>query len=102
MSGQGNLDVNRGRLADFGRRWNVRELALFGSTARGEARPDSDIDLMIEFLPNDTWDLLDLADMQAELADLFGRPVDLVEKGTVRNPYRLASIERDLTVLYAA
>jgi hypothetical protein len=40
--------------------------------------------------------------MKLELEDLFGRPVDVVVHGTVENPYRLRSIMRDLTVVYAA
>jgi predicted nucleotidyltransferase len=45
---------------------------------------------------------MDLGVMNLELEGLFGRPVDLVENGTVRNPYRRASIERDVKVVYAA
>jgi predicted nucleotidyltransferase len=41
-------------------------------------------------------------DLKEEFERLFGREVDLVTKGTIRNPFRRRSIERDLTVLYAA
>jgi hypothetical protein len=90
------------RLTALCRRWKIRELSLFGSTARGEARPDSDIDLLIEYEPGADWSLLDTVRLRAELAELFGRPVDLVRERNVTNPYRLASIRRDRRPLYAA
>ena len=48
----GETEVDEAQLADLCRRYQVRELSLFGSAARGEMRPDSDIDLLVEFLPN--------------------------------------------------
>ena len=48
------------------------------------------------------WSLLDTARLRAELAELFGRPVDLVRERNVTNPYRLASIRRDRRQLYAS
>ena len=88
--------------AEFCRRWRIRELAVFGSAARGELRPDSDIDVMVEFEPEAQLGLLQLVRIKHELEDAIGRPVDVIEKGTIRNPYRKASIERDLTIVYAA
>jgi predicted nucleotidyltransferase len=89
-------------IGDFCRRWKITELALFGSAARGELRPESDVDVMVTFAPDVRWSLFDLGAMQQELTTLFGRDVDLVEKGTIRNPFRRRSIARDLTVVYAA
>ncbi len=94
--------VNADALAEYCRRWKIRELAIFGSAARGEMRADSDVDVMVEFAAGELWDLLDLVEMKLDLERIVGRPVDLVEKGTIRNPFRLESIKRDLTVLYAA
>ena len=94
--------VDAERLADFAHRWRVRELAVFGSAARGDSHADSDVDLMVEFLPGNTWDLIDLADMRLQLEAIVGGRVDLIEKGAVKNPHRLASIERDLITVYAA
>jgi uncharacterized protein len=84
------------------RRWKISKLSLFGSAARGEARADSDVDLLVEYEPNADWSLLDVARLQRELADLFGRPVDLVRERNITNPYRLATIRRDRRPLYAA
>jgi predicted nucleotidyltransferase len=84
------------------RRWRIRELSLFGSSARGDVRPDSDIDLLVEFDTQADWSLLDSARLRRELTDLFGRPVDLVRERNITNPYRLAAIRRDRRRIYAA
>ncbi len=96
------MQVSRETIAAFCQKWKVDELAIFGSAARGEMRAESDIDLMVKFLPGEEWSLWDFAEMQEQLKDLLGRDVDLVEQGTIRNPFRQRSILADLTVLYAA
>lgn len=97
-----SLSIPPEQVADFCRRHEIVELALFGSAARGEMRPESDVDVMVTFVPDAHWDLYDYAEMQRELELIFGRPVDLVEKGTIVNPHRERTIMRDLTILYAA
>ena len=57
---------------------------------------------MVTFAPDARWTLLTFAEIQLELEEIFGRKVDLTERGRIRNPYRRRSIERDLTVVYAA
>lgn len=84
------------------RRWKISKLILFGSQARGDARPDSDVDLLVEYEPDADWSLFDVARLQEEMAALFGRPVDLVLERNITNPYRLATIRRDQRLLYAA
>ena len=83
-------------------RWQIRELSMFGSQARREAATDSDVDLLVEYEPTADWSLLETARLRAELAELFGRPVDLVRERNVTNPYRLASIRWDRRQLYAS
>jgi len=90
------------RLADFCRRWQVHRLSIFGSAVRDQLRSDSDIDVLVAFDERAVWSLFDIITMREELAALFGRAVDLVEEGAVRNPYLLASIDRTKQVLYAA
>ncbi len=102
MDIESNLALDKEALADLCRRWHIEELALFGSVTRSDFRNDSDVDVMVEFEANARVGLWDLARLQRELAELIGREVDLVEKGTILNPYRRAAIERDLTVVYAA
>ncbi len=67
-------------LRAFCERWHVQELALFGSVLRGEARADSDVDVLITFQPGRAVSLFDLAAMQEELEHVLERPVDLVER----------------------
>lgn len=90
------------QVAALCRRWRVRELSLFGSVARGEARPDSDVDVLVTFASDASWSLLDLMEMRGELVSLFGREVDLVEEAAIRNPFRLRAVLRDKRVLHAA
>lgn len=91
-----------GKLDALCRRWKIAKLTLFGSQARGDARPDSDVDLLVEYDADADWSLLDIARLRDEMAELFGRPVDLIGERNVTNPYRLASIRRNKKLLYAA
>jgi len=62
----------------------VERLSLFGSTARGEARPDSDIDLLASFDDRRDLSLLDVIRIENQIADLLGHAVDLVEEATLK------------------
>lgn len=89
-------------LADFCRRWRIARLWLFGSLAAGAGRPDSDADIMVEFLPDapaSTWDWPQMTD---ELREIFGREIDLLSTGALRNPFRRRSILANRRLLYAA
>lgn len=99
---QAELSIDCERLAGFCRRWRIDELALFGSVLRSDFRPDSDVDVLVTFEPDAPWTLWDLSRMRAELKELFGREVDLVEKKALRNPFRRQAILADQRVIYAA
>ena len=72
------LSIEPDVLARFCERHHIRRLSLFGSTLAGTARPDSDIDLLVEFEPGQAPGYLALAGMEAELSGLLqGRRVDL-------------------------
>ena len=74
----GLLDVSEEELAPVCRRHHIRKLSLFGSRLKGTARPDSDVDLLVEFEPNAVPGLLGIAAMELELSALLGgRKVDL-------------------------
>jgi len=68
------------KIGEFCRRWQITELAVFGSVLRDDFRPDSDIDFLVTFAQDENWSLFDLVDMEQELAAIVGRKVDLVEK----------------------
>jgi predicted nucleotidyltransferase len=96
-------DIDGKALAAICRKYGVKKLSLFGSAARDELRPGSDVDLMVEFKPRSRTTSLDLVDMQDELSALFGnRRVEITSPGILKNPYRRRTIERDLKTLYAA
>lgn len=88
-------------LVDLCRRYRVRELSVFGSAARGEMRPDSDIDLLVEFLPDAKVDLVDHAGLMLDLSQLLARKVDLVSKKGLK-PLIRASVLAEARLLYAA
>jgi predicted nucleotidyltransferase len=89
-------------IAEFCRRWEIREFSLFGSVLRDDFRPESDIDVVVSFQAGARWSLLDLATMQEELSGILGRAVDLIEAEALRNPYRRAAILGSKQVVYAA
>jgi len=72
----------------------IVRLSLFGSTARGEARPDSDIDLLAAFDETLPLSLLDVIRIENQLSDLLGQTVDLIEEGTLK-PNARQSAERE-------
>lgn len=97
------LDIPKRKLEALCRKYRIRKLGIFGSAARGEARADSDVDLMVEFEPDRAPSLWDFPEMQQAFSALFGgRRVDLVPPEALANPHRRKSILRDLKVLYGA
>ena len=77
--------IPKAKLSEFCRRWNISELALFGSALREDFRPDSDVDVLVSFGPQAHVTLFDMAQMQNELKDIFKREVDLVSKRGLEN-----------------
>lgn len=76
------LEHLRAMQPDLRRRYPLRSLGVFGSYARGDQGPDSDVDLLVEL--GDDMDLLAYAGLQQELSDALGLPVDLVEREALR------------------
>ncbi|MEP0547011.1 MAG: nucleotidyltransferase family protein [Rhodothermales bacterium] len=100
-----DLTPHREAIADFARRWKVKELALFGSALRDDFGPESDVDLLVTFEPDAPWSLFDIVTMQDELVTVFQRPVDLISRRAVRrskNPLRRASILDSARTIYEA
>jgi predicted nucleotidyltransferase len=95
------IQVSETQLSEFCSRNHIRQLLVFGSALRDDFRPDSDVDLLVDFEPGAPVGFLALSRMQRELAALFQRPVDLVPKQGLKSAIReavLASAE----VVYAA
>lgn len=94
-------DIPRKKIVQFCQRWNLTELALFGSILREDFNPHSDVDVLISFQPDAAVSSFDMAQMQMELEALFRRRVDVVEKEALTNPYRKKEILSTAQVLYA-
>lgn len=88
------------QLADFCRRSRIRWLALFGSVLRDDFRPDSDVDVLVEFEPETQVTLLTLSRLQRELAGILARPVDFVLKDGLKRRIR-DSVLASAQVVYA-
>ncbi len=96
------IPVDQKALAELCRRHQIRRLSLFGSVLKGEDRPDSDVDLLVEFEPGAAPGLLGLAAIEAELTALLGgRQVDLRTAQDLSRHFR-AEVVRSAEVQYAA
>ena len=100
------IEIDKPKLRDFCQRWKVTEFALFGSVTRPEEfRVDSDVDVLARFTPDAPWTLFDWVHMEDELAEIFGRPVDLVEWEAVEtsdNRFRKRAILNSVVMLDVA
>jgi uncharacterized protein len=92
----------RKKIEEFCKRWRITEFSLFGSVLRDDFRPDSDIDVLLSIDPKAHIGLFEIAQMQIELEKMFKRSVDLVEKESLRNPYRKLEILKTAQVIYAS
>ena len=94
------LNVDRVTLTRFCEEHHIRRLALFGSRLKGTARPDSDIDLLVQFEPDHIPGLLAVASMELELSEMLGRKVDLRTAGDLSRHFR-DEVVRTAEVQYA-
>src|SRR5438067_11619154 len=79
-----DFSVSSQQLDELCQRFGVKELALFGSRARGDHHRDSDLDVLVDFLPETRIGLMRLSSMLRELQQLFNHPVDLVPKNGLK------------------
>jgi predicted nucleotidyltransferase len=98
------IEYKRRELKAFCERRGVKRLALFGSALRDEFDPEkSDLDFSVEFSPMSPEEhAAAYFGLLEDLEEIFGRRVDLVEIGAVRNPYLRRSIEEEQETVYAA
>jgi predicted nucleotidyltransferase len=84
----GRIAVSPEVIADFCRRHHVRKLSLFGSVLRDDFRPESDVDVLVEFEPSHVPGFFKFFEMEEELGALLGRKVDLNTPGFLSKYFR--------------
>lgn len=97
-----NIPLPMAQIEAFCQKYGVAELSLFGSAIRDDFGPGSDVDVMLQFHPGRGFTFENTPDIQDELEAIFGRPVDVIEKGRIGNPFRRHSIMSNYRVVYAA
>lgn len=109
MTVMARLDMRIGNMnnaiASFCERWHVAQLAVFGSSVREDFNEESDIDVLVSFAAGHRYRFADLDEMEAELATLMGRRVDVVDRAAVEaseNFIRRETILAEAEVVYAA
>ena len=98
MGNKVQIEIPKEEFAAFCQKWKIAEAWLFGSALREDFKPESDVDILVRFAPGAKWSLFDIVTMRDELAEIFGRKVDLVERGAVErstNPFRKRHILRN-------
>lgn len=103
ISYRNNINLPLKQIEKFCLKWQVTELALFGSVLREDFRPDSDIDLLITFSVEADWSLFDHIKMQQELATIWKRKIDLISKRAIersQNTIRRHEILSTAQVIY--
>ena len=99
------LSIPQDQITAFCQKWQINELALFGSVLRPDFHHDSDIDILVRFGPEAQTTLFDMVRMQHELESLLGHRVDLVSRRAIeasRNAPRRTAILESAEVVYAA
>ena len=99
------ISLKHEEIAAFCQRWQITELAFFGSVLRDDFRPDSDVDVLVTFAPGVEWSLFDHITMEEELSALLGRKVDLVSRRAIErssNWIRRKAILETAEPFYAA
>lgn len=92
------IPINRAQIMEFCRKHHIRRLAFFGSVLRDDFRPDSDVDVLVEFEPEHTPGLAFFA-IEAELAEILGRKVDLNTPNFL-SPHFRAQVEAEAEAQY--
>lgn len=94
------IELPADRIGTICRRYGVSRLSVFGSAARGDVRPGSDIDLLVEFHPTTRIGLVSFVSLAEELEALLGRKVDLVSKRGLK-PWLRQPILSEALVVFA-
>ncbi len=95
-----NTQVMQEKIADYFKTQPVVKAWLFGSYSRGEQKPWSDVDILVELDDKQPIGLLKFAGIICDLEDLTGQKIDLVEEGTLK-PFAIESVNHDKKLIYA-
>jgi len=98
----GISDQTLEKLRKFCESRGINTMYLFGSYARNEATPSSDMDLLVEFNPGLQLSYLDILNLKEDLRQIIGTQVDIVEEKAIRNPLRKKRILEERVLLYAS
>ena len=86
------VEIPKQQIAEFCRKWGIVEFSLFGSVLRDDFRPDSDVDVLVNFSPNADWSLLDHMAMEEDASAIFSRKVDLISRKAIERLQKLQSL----------
>jgi len=92
-----NINIYKDKIISICRKNNVQKLCLFGSMARGDAKQNSDIDLLIKFSKRKS--LLDMVMLENTLSEKIGRKIDLLTESSI-SPYLKDQINNEMIVIY--
>jgi predicted nucleotidyltransferase len=96
------INISKEKIEGFCRRWKIKEMSIFGSALRDDFGPESDVDFLVTFVEQARWTLFDWVEMIDELKKITGREIDLVERESIRNPFRRRSILENMEIIYGA
>jgi len=95
------LEINHTQIAELCRKYNVHQLYLFGSYAKGNFTEQSDVDFLVHFGKVDLYHYFDnYLELKESLEQLLNVPVDLLEAQTVKNPFLLHTINQSKQLIY--
>jgi len=101
MEGPLPIPIPMDRIADFCRRHGIARLSLFGSVIRDDFTPESDVDVLVEFVPEVRMGYFGFQDVEDELSAILGRKVDLNTSNSLSRYFR-DEVEREARPLYVA
>lgn len=96
------MNIDKKKIEMFCKKWKIKELAIFGSFLRDDFNDQSDVDVLITFLPNVTWGF-EIAELREELSQIFKRPIDLLNRRSLeisKNSYKRDEILKSCKVIY--
>ena len=96
------MEIEDDIIIKLSRKYRIKEMSFFGSILREDFGEASDIDVLVEFEDDNEYSLFDLFRIREEFEKVLGRKVDLIEKESLRNPYRRENILKNSRVVYAA